>query len=90
MISKEMFDINLSKSAETFYRESDKNLAAKLNKIFEQISLQPFFGKNIRKLKGRLSGLYRYRLGDYRIVYSITSEIKIVSIVWIGKRKDAY
>lgn len=85
-----MFDIILSKKAETFYLESDNILAARLNEIFEQISLQPFFGKNIRKLKGSLSGLYRYRYGDYRIVYSVSSEIKIVSIVWIGKRKGAY
>jgi mRNA interferase RelE/StbE len=47
-------------------------------------------GNNIKKLRGALSGLYRYRIGDYRIVYSVESKIRIISVVWIGKRKDAY
>jgi mRNA interferase RelE/StbE len=85
-----MFDIVLSKQAELFYCESDNVLASKLNAAFDYISTQPFFGNNIKKLRGALSGLYRYRIGDYRIVYSVESKIRIISVVWIGKRKDAY
>lgn len=85
-----MFDIILSKQAELFYRESETVLTGKLNAAFDNISTQPFFGNNIKKLRGALSGLYRYRIGDYRIVYSVESKIRIISIVWIGKRKDAY
>ena len=33
---------------------------------------------------------YRVRQGDYRILYSIEDEIRIVSIVHVGHRKDVY
>ena len=85
-----MFDIILSHQAEKFYNDVNDKLASKFNIAFDEISVQPYYGNNIKKLKGDLDGLYRYRSGDYRIVYSIEDKIKIVSVNWIGKRKDAY
>ena len=85
-----MFDIILSRQAEKFYNEVNDKLASKFNIAFDEISVHPYFGNKIKKLKGELDGLYRYRTGDYRIVYSIEDKIKIVSVTWIGKRKDAY
>lgn len=85
-----MFEIILSSNAQKFYQSCNNQLAGKLNDAFDNLSIQPFYGKNIKKLKGSFEGLYRYRVGDNRIVYSIEKEIRIVSIVWIGKRKEAY
>lgn len=85
-----MFKILLTSKAEKFYLSSKDSLASKLNRAFDEICLQPFIGKNIKKLKGSLNGMYRYRIGNYRIVYEVDNSIKIVSIVWIGKRKEAY
>ena len=31
---------------------------------------------NIKQLKGDLAGYYRYRVGDYRVVYDIDDEQK--------------
>jgi len=45
---------------------------------------------NIKALKGNLSGYYRYGSGDYRIIYEVKEEIKIVSIVAIAHRKESY
>lgn len=42
-----------------------------------------------KKLKGPHER-YRVRQGDYRILYSIEDEIRIVSIVNVGHRKDVY
>ena len=36
------------------------------------------------------SGLYRLRVGDYRIVYKIDDDRLIVLVVRIGHRKDIY
>ena len=85
-----MFELILSDLASNFYHSANDKLAVKLNLVFKSISENPYYGPNIKKLRGKLEGLYRYRLGNLRIVYSIEKEIKIVSIVWIGKRKDAY
>jgi mRNA interferase RelE/StbE len=44
----------------------------------------------IKKLKGKQAGLYRIRIGSYRIVYSISDKTIYVSVVWIGQRGGAY
>jgi mRNA interferase RelE/StbE len=43
---------------------------------------------NIEKLKS--AGLWRIREGDYRIVYHIDDDEKIVTVVRIGHRRDIY
>ena len=41
-------------------------------------------------LKLSVEDNYRVRVGDYRIVYDIQDEVRIVSIIRIQHRKDAY
>jgi len=41
------------------------------------------------KLQGA-ENLYRIRVGDYRIVYAIEEEVKIVEVVKVAHRKDVY
>jgi mRNA interferase RelE/StbE len=40
----------------------------------------------------RLSGLeqYRVRQGDYRVVYSVDDDARVVLVVKIGHRRDVY
>ncbi len=70
-------------------RKLNKELARKIIKrvathlIEDPVSL----GK---ALTGQFSGLYRYRYGDYRIIYIIDFEDRIIKILKIGHRKDIY
>jgi mRNA interferase RelE/StbE len=43
-----------------------------------------------KTLTGKYKGLYRYRYGDYRIIYEIYSEEKAIIINRIGHRKNVY
>lgn len=43
-----------------------------------------------RALAAELHGLWRYRVGDYRIVCQIQDEILIVLVVRVGHRKNVY
>jgi mRNA interferase RelE/StbE len=87
--------LNKFKIAET------ENYSRKLNskkfsflyqKIFQDVypilKNNPFFGMNIKKLKGEFKDIYRFRMGDYRLFYKI--EKKIIFIIDIENRKDAY
>lgn len=56
-----------------------------LQAIEEHITPDPFAGK---ALKGDFRGCHRYRLGDYRIIYSINNQT--ILILKIGHRKDIY
>lgn len=58
--------------------------------IYPHLKKEPHFGKNIKKLRGYKSGLWRYRIGKYRIFYSIHDEEKIVNIITVDFRKDIY
>ena len=42
------------------------------------------------KLSGNKDGIWRIRVGDYRVLYLIEDSIKIVEIHAIGNRKDVY
>ena len=68
-----------------------KNLYLKIKKyIYPQLRMNPFFGSNIKKLKGNLENIYRYRIGNYRLFYIIDSGKVIVFITALKARKDAY
>jgi mRNA interferase RelE/StbE len=61
-----------------------------INFIYPQLKTNPFFGPNIKKLKGSLSGIYRYRIGNYRIFYSVDSNKIIVFMLDIKHRQGSY
>jgi len=68
-----------------------KNLYKKITEyIYPILRENPFFGPNIKKLKGELKDVYRYRIGDYRLFYKISEETVIVFVLDIEMRKDAY
>ncbi len=58
--------------------------------IYPQLRSNPFFGINIKKLKGTFEGIYRYRLGNYRLFYIIDNEKVVVVVLDLRQRKDAY
>ena len=41
-------------------------------------------------LQGRLAGLWRYRVGDYRIVARLEHDRLVVLVVDVGPRSDVY
>jgi mRNA interferase RelE/StbE len=41
-------------------------------------------------LKGRMKGLWRYRIGDHRIISQIKDEEIVILVIRIGHRRDIY
>jgi len=60
------------------------------SKVYPQLKNQPYYGPNIKKLKSYVDETWRYRIGDYRLFYRINPHNKLVSILTIEHRKDAY
>lgn len=58
--------------------------------VYPQIKQEPAFGKNIKKLKNYSPDTWRYRIGKFRIFYSLELSEKIINILTIDFRKDAY
>jgi mRNA interferase RelE/StbE len=43
-----------------------------------------------KPLKGEFLGYWRYRWGDYRVIYKISEREILILILRIGHRKDVY
>ena len=70
-------------------KELDRQTAGKIvSRVKGYLSQDP--EKLGKPLQGVLKGLYRYRTGDYRIMYSIDRGDNQISILSVGRRKDIY
>jgi mRNA interferase RelE/StbE len=85
-----MHRLVLSREAERFFQRVDKPTARKLARCFQALERDPRAGNNVKPLKGRFTGAYRYRVGDLRVVYSINDSAKTVFVITIANRKDVY
>lgn len=84
----EGFSIAWFKSA---YKSFEKLPATTQKAIIKQIDflITSHENNNIKKLKGH-SDLYRLRVGDYRIIFSINKQIKQICISAVGHRREIY
>ena len=58
--------------------------------IYPQQKDEPQYGNNIKKLIGYNPETWRYRIGKYRLFYVIDESDKIIYLLSIDLRKDAY
>lgn len=58
--------------------------------VYPQLRKDPFFGLNVKKLKGYNPETWRYRIGRFRVFYLIDPTEQIVSILSVDNRRDAY
>ena len=85
------FEVILLGQAEKFYNKASDDLARRLNLCFEDLEVSPFQGPNIKLLKTQRSlRWYRYRVGDYRVVYEIDREARKVGVLLVLHRSSAY
>ena len=41
-------------------------------------------------LRGRWKGFWRVRAGDYRVIYAIDDQVRVVTVAAIGPRESVY
>ena len=58
--------------------------------VYPLLRRHPHFGPHIKKLKGYEPVIYRYRIGDWRFLYQIDREKRIVLMESAAHRKEAY
>lgn len=92
MKSSSKFKIAESKKFKKVIKQPElENFYQRIRKvIYPQLKSNPFFGPNIKMLKGELEGLYRYRIGDYRLIYKVEEDKIIVFVITLKQRKDSY
>lgn len=85
-----MFEVLLSPEAQDFYAAADPPLARKLDRCFSRLELEPRRHGNIRRLSGDLAGLFRYRVGDWRVLYRVDEQAQRVHLLVIAHRREVY
>ena len=84
------FEVQLASEAESHYNALDANMTRRVNGAIHLLAQNPFYGPNITKLKGSYAGQYRYRVGSYRIVYSVDAQSQTCIVKGIYQRGRAY
>jgi mRNA interferase RelE/StbE len=85
-----MFEVILSPEARAFYAEADRPLARRLARCFAQLEHEPRRHNNIRRLSGSQAGNFRYRVGDWRVLYRIEDGAQQVHVLVIAHRSEIY
>ncbi|NLI77072.1 MAG: type II toxin-antitoxin system RelE/ParE family toxin [Candidatus Riflebacteria bacterium] len=58
--------------------------------VYPQLAEEPHFGLNIRKLVQFVPPTWRYRIGRFRVFFTIDDQKRVVFLLSIDHRKDAY
>ncbi|HVG09416.1 MAG TPA: type II toxin-antitoxin system RelE/ParE family toxin [Thermoanaerobaculia bacterium] len=85
-----MHQILLTDSALRFYERAERSLQLRLDRCFEQLRANPHAHPNIKRLRGKLSGRFRYRIGDYRVIYRLEEGDRVVIVLLIEHRSEVY
>jgi mRNA interferase RelE/StbE len=89
MTEKRHHTIELSAKADKALKRLDKVVAARITKRLEMVAenADSFMHE---ALVGQWKGYFRLRVGDYRILYWIDYEIRLIKVEEIGNRRDIY
>jgi mRNA interferase RelE/StbE len=85
-----MYEVSLTEKAKDFYKFINPAIAKKLARCYATLEQNPYKHPNITALKGNLSGFYRFRVGEYRVVYEVDEGNKQVRITNIAHRSEVY
>lgn len=79
-------------SAQKDLRVLDNSISGRILKKVKTYSESSSPLTTAKALVGQMNGLYRYRVGDYRIVFSVDDQgvITILTVLTVSHRKDVY
>ena len=86
-----VWTIKYTDTARTLLRKIDKQAARSVVKYMdERVAVLENPREKGKALTGPLGGLWRYRVGDFRIICDIQDGSLCVLVVKIGNRRDVY
>lgn len=84
----DLYKIEWNRSAVKELKQLSKETVKRILENVEQLSSIPFPNKT-KKLAGSENS-FRIRIGDYRVIYTVSSKILTIEIVRVGHRRDIY
>jgi len=85
------WNLELSPRAQQQLDKLDKTAARRIAKfLYERVGRLNDPRQIGEPLQGTLVGLWRYRVGDYRIICTLEHDRLVVLVLRIGHRRDVY
>jgi mRNA interferase RelE/StbE len=84
------YRVILTHDVQRFVDRADAPLQRRLRRCFEILRTEPREHPNIALLRGHFAGHYRFRVGDYRVVYWVNEPQRTVVVDEIGHRREVY
>lgn len=85
-----IYKVCLTAKANKVYSEADSVLRKKIAKCLNILQETPKNHPQIKALKGEFAGKYRFRVGDYRVIYTVDDSQSQVIVLLIEHRSQAY
>ena len=85
-----MYQVRLAREAQRSFDRAEAPLQRKLSRCFDSLRTRPRRHANARPLRGSLAGYFRYRIGDWRMIYRIDQAANTVWVVCIEHRREVY
>ena len=84
-----MFSAEFGSDAKKILRKAEKDIAKRIIARIEKLKEEPF-PQDVKRVVGKKDKIFRVRVGDYRIQYSVIYEKNLIFISDIDKRGRAY
>lgn len=85
-----VWQIRITKTAEKQIRSLDRIVQTRIVKFLRKTENEKSPRKTGKELKGNKAKLWRYRIGNYRLICSIHDEEKKISVLEAAHRKEIY
>lgn len=85
-----MWNVKLSTQAAKWIRKADPQTAQRIRDVLRAIASLDNPRSRGKGLTGNLAGLWRYRVGNYRIVCDIRDRELVILTLDIGRRDQIY
>lgn len=82
--------IRVSDKAVRDLRKLDRQVARRIRDELSEIAGLDDPRSRGKALVGNLTGLWRYRVGDYRVICDIEDEVLVVLVVGVAHRSEVY
>ena len=81
------YQVEFKKSAYKTFASLSVHDRRRIGRAIEALKNDPFPEGNVKKLH---DGVYRIRVGNFRIVYDVINEKLMIYVLAIGDRKEIY
>ena len=85
-----MFSLKFSNQAAKFVKRLEQKDKKRIQKKTEELQKNPFPSDTVRVEKYKDYKVFRVRVGQFRILYSVDFEEKLILIIDVGKRAGVY